>query len=534
VILLAATGVAQELSQDVYPSEDELYQAWIEGEIDDYQYAVLAEIITSGADSSSLYLLDEIPNLSYFLRSFRSLETDLEHDQAAAFLPERHERSAPRVKVSHEYSSELAEEPASRYRSHANASFGRGWSTDVRLHRDYGGAERIVRRSAGYRSSDGRRRLTLGSFTARLGLGAAFGYHGKILDYSDRLDAESWRAPDFGGYNGFYFRERRALDVQLLVSSNRDIDHELNTAAVMIADTRGALRPGVVVGVNRVRERATGATLYDVKYGGATKYKYAGGYAAGEATVQAGARPSFAAAVFEGSHRLQDAQVEYAGWSYDDNYLDLAGGSKAGNLRRTVVLEEVDLEYSDKRSGQAGGMLKTIVLLSDRIELISSFLGARRGRDTSRVQFMTGAVYRSSDRSSITADYLLRDYRNNDTAEVRESRQHRTRAEWRYRDQGLAIRTEIAYVTQRQRPDGLGMLTHVKLYNRPWGSCEAWVNLSRITVEVLSVENGYGYVRSVQNISDGASVAVKLSHRYSRGASDKHRTTFSVELALQY
>jgi len=57
---------SQDLSTYVSPSEDEWLQALTLGEISYVQYLCLIEIARHGIDSSSLYLLDEIPNLSYF------------------------------------------------------------------------------------------------------------------------------------------------------------------------------------------------------------------------------------------------------------------------------------------------------------------------------------------------------------------------------------------------------------------------------------------------------------------------------------
>jgi hypothetical protein len=204
---LAVSALAQGLSTVVIPSEDELYEALILGEIDYEQYVLLKEILLIGIDSSNIHLLDEIPNLSWFGPGPPGRVDSLSTEQETPFCTKGSFGKGFRVQVDNRYYREL--EASGRYRnnlavllspnSHLRAS--------CKLQRDLGGQERIVSRQVRFHSEDGLvRELTLGSDARRLGLGTVFGYRGKLFEFSHELDEESFLFPDYGGSNGLYTR----------------------------------------------------------------------------------------------------------------------------------------------------------------------------------------------------------------------------------------------------------------------------------------------------------------------------------------
>ena len=87
--LVVASATAQELSTEVFPSEDELLEALHLGDISYDQYVLLREVARLGIDSASAHLLDEITNLSSFRRDRYSVR-GLEQEQRRPF--ERHPR----------------------------------------------------------------------------------------------------------------------------------------------------------------------------------------------------------------------------------------------------------------------------------------------------------------------------------------------------------------------------------------------------------------------------------------------------------
>ncbi len=535
ILTLTLPAMAQDLSLEAYASEEELHDAFVAGELDEFQYATLQELIALKADSSSLYLLDEVPNLAFFFAYGRPLSTLLEQDQQQAFFLRDDSTDQARLVWRHSSSVELREESRNRYRSGLQVALGGAWSTDWRFHREYAGYQRIVQRTISYQSSDGKlRRLRLGSFTTRFGLGTILGYRGRLLSRHQELDGENWLFPDYGGHNGLDAQMRiGSHELRLAVTSQRNQEHSVNTAAVLLSRSRGRFRPGLVVGVNRLRSRQTGRTVNDIKFGGLGRYRYSSGHSSAEVTFQAGDRPSFGAIVVEGGHRFQQAQLQYAGWHYDDDYLDIAGGSKAASLRRAIVIDEIDLTISDKRSGQKGMLIKSIVLMNEHTECANSLLWAGRTSDTQRLQFLSSVSIRSSATWTTTIDYLLQRSLQQEPGVIDETVRHRSRIEGRYRSSSLALRLAFAYVTQRQRRDALAILTRLDILEQPWGECELWANLSRIQLSSQRLENAYAFLRLSHRMGRQVQLATRLSHRYARGATNDHETTFSLETVVR-
>ena len=531
VLVIASATVSQELSTEVYPSEDELYRALAAGDIDYHQFLILREVIRTGIDATNRHLLDEVPNLSYFHGDSTSLSTSLQREQQSGFDPRVRSDADTHGEIRYRYFQYLEETSESQYRAGIRWSLA-DWSTSLRIQRDNTGVERIADRYVAFRRNEGRlRELRLGNYTRRLGLGTAFGYRGKLLDFSKRLEGESFLFPDYGAYNGVYVKMQvRAVQLQLLSSFNRDADHSLSTVAGMAAWKIGSFSPGVIVGVNRLRHRHSDKSLYDVKIAPSTRYRYRGGYTALEICAQAGRQSGWGGMLIEGRHRFSTAQIKYAAWSYGDSYLDLSGGSKSGHSRRTIYLEDIDFELSDKRSGHQGGMIRTIVLVSDRIQLVNSLLYSGQHRDSSDLQLLSGLLRQFHPRLSLRLDHLVKSRRRLVAGDAIGATSRRTRLEVRFTTGQAAVRSYIAYNTKSGRSDYISAFIHLDYRTARAGRLQLWSNLARLDGRNGTVDYWYLFLRNEQTVWDGMTMAVKMSRTYDRDAGERHRTTLSLEV----
>ena len=531
VLVITSVTVSQELSTEVYPSEDELFLALAAGEMDYYQFLVLREATRTGIDATNRHLLDEVPNLSYFHDDSTSLSTSLQNEQQSGFDPRVRLDADTHGEFRYRYYQHLKEASESQYRAGIRWTFA-NWSTSMRIERDHAGVERIADRYVTFRSREGRlRELRLGNYSRRLGLGTAFGYRGKLLDFSKRLEGESFLFPDYGGYNGVYVKMQvRAAQLHLLSSFNRDADHSLATVAGMAAWRMGSFSPGVIVGVNRLRNRHSDKSLYDAKIAPSTRYRYHGGYTAIEICAQAGKRAGWGSMLIEGRHRFNTAQIKYAAWSYGESYLDLSGGSKSGRSRRTTYLEDVDFELSEKRSGHQGGMIKTIVLVSDRIQLVNSLLYSGQHRDSSDLQLLSGLLRQFRPRVSLRLDHLVKSRRRLVAGDAISTTSHRTRLEVRFTTGQAAVRGYIAYNTKSGRSDYISAFIHLDYPTARAGRLQLWSNLARLDGRNGTVDYWYLFLRNEQTLWDGMTMAVKMSRTYDRDSGERHRTTLSLEV----
>ena len=79
--LLSASIYAVDFSLSSFSSSDELWQAYHLGEITYEQLIAAEEILNQGSDSSTAYLVEEIPNLNFYLPVKNELVSTVEQVQ---------------------------------------------------------------------------------------------------------------------------------------------------------------------------------------------------------------------------------------------------------------------------------------------------------------------------------------------------------------------------------------------------------------------------------------------------------------------
>ena len=523
-------GAAQELSTFVYPSEDELEEAFYRGEIDFIQLVTLQELIRSGIDSTELYLFDEIPNLSYFFDIGLLKISDLSAEQAEPFLDKATDAKLIKGKIIHNYSTRLEEDGDSRYRTRGEIGWQERLKAAFRLHREYSGVERFVyRRLELSPQKSPLKRIVLGNYSTRLGLGTVMGYRGKLLDFSNEISGESFLYPDYGGYNGLQLELKSGKsEGELVFSHIRDASHSLKTLAASFELGYKQMKPTAIMAVTNLRNRVTGSSITDFKYGLNLESKYKNGYNRVELSAQSGEINSFGAFITEGKHLFNQHEIGYAGWRYDDNYLDLTGGSKAASIRRSVDIEEVDFSYSDKRGGQAGGLLKTTIGLADNLELINSFIYAQRDHDNFNFEVLSAIEKKLKSNLLLRLDHVSRIKHRLESAQETEDIFRRSRIELRLINPMLYVRTFLAYQSKTDKDDYISLFASTKYKTERIGELSLWLNLGEINHNQGRIDYWYGYIENKSELIENVRTVAKFTHSYRRGESDEHISTVSV------
>lgn len=524
---------AQNLSTLVLPSEDELVEALRLGEIDHREFLILLDIIEHSHEQLDSKLIDLIPNLSYFLRFRTDRLSSLARDQEKIFRPKIEPlRGQPKIIFHHRYYRRAEETSASKYRSKLLVQVNDNIRFHLKVQREENGTERLTGRGLVYKSKSGKiRELIIGNFSKRIGLGTLFGYRGKLFDFSDELNRESLLYPDFGGFNGFYLKS--LLDnqmIQLLVSVNRDANHNLLTGGGQWSLLGRSFTPSLTVGLSRLSNRSTDSSLTDFKFALGTKYRYSRGYFETELAAQSNQRKSDLAIVAEGSHHFDPSALNYAVWWYGDDYNDLTSGSKAAAIYHALDLTALDFSYSSKRSGQKGVLVKTITYLSARTKLENSILLAGYNKDSVNLQFLPAIERKIGNRNSVRIDYLNRVKRRLFAFSVDRQVKQRWRLEGRFHSGNLRIRSYIAYTDDESDARYWSLFSHLRLSSEKSGLAELWFNLGRVSTGTPAVDYWYGFARSARAISPDIELGVKVMHRFERGSIDKHQTTFMFEL----
>jgi len=192
------------------------------------------------------------------------------------------------------------------------------------------------------------------------------------------------------------------------------------------------------------------------------------------------------------------------------------------------VIEELEFDFSSRRSGQEGGLIRTTVLLTEFLHLTSSLLHARYNQDTSDTHLSAALTNQCSENLTIQIDYLnrrsMRPRNNRVGAQVHQ----RTRLEGRFASGQWRLRSYIAYNTSDAREDYLSLFVDVRLETRNLGKLEIWSNLGRLDED--GVEYWYVFVRNELQLLNSIEMAAKFGNAYSRDSGDKYRPVISLEL----
>ncbi|MDZ4724467.1 MAG: hypothetical protein SGI97_11310 [candidate division Zixibacteria bacterium] len=536
-LFISETIFAQGLSLDVYPSEDELLEAFLSGEIDYEQYLLIQEIQLFGVDSSHSYLLHQIPNLGLSQRYFQGRTTSREADQETGFV-------APVVpgtgKLAYRYSEQLNENETGRYRFSGFVNLSEHWQAKGQLYKEYSGVERVTFRSFEYHDTRSVHTVKIGNFIEQFGLGSIIGYRGKLFQYSDKLDDESILFPDFGGFNGLYIAAL-ADDVasEAMISYNRGAEHTLLTFGTIASRKINDLTTGLQFGLNHLADRRVGhnrqtATAFNnSKLGLTGHFDYPSGYTALELTGQAGSindRGGYVtdgAALVEGIHQNERIQFQYAGWFYGDRWQDLSGGGRSAPLRHTTTLDSVDFEFSDKRKDQKGALLKGIVSPSENYQIISSLHGAGYNADTSLTQIGLGLIRKLNPDFSLRVDYLGTMRTGQTLTDDEESFVQTFQIESRWGHPRWSVRQRVSYRSNNAKQT-VGLFAHVRYMPAPALTFDLWTNFS--SIDEVGIQRANGYFRSEFSLFNSLRAALKLGHTYASNSVKKNQGVATFEL----
>jgi hypothetical protein len=477
-----------------------------------------------------LYLLDEIPNLSFFVRKQSEMESELKIEQEKPFLAERIQRRISTAKISYNFSKKLEDEGDFRYRTGGEIKASEEVKAAFRLHREYSGLERFVYRNVDYKPKKGHlKRLIIGNYTTRLGMGTILGYRGKLVDYSDDANGESLLYPDYGGYNGLNLKlGNRENEGELAVSQIRDTNHVITTAGAGFGKSYKHFEPMVMAALTELRNRVTENSISDFKYGINLQSNYSNGYNRFEISAQAGERNSFGAFVTEGKHLFEEAEINYAAWIYDDNYLDLTAGSKAAGISRTSLIEEVDFSYSDKRSGQEGALFKSSLELTDKTRLVNSLIYAQRDKESYNFEILPALERKINQNILLRADHLSRIKHRFTSGQDTEDILRRTRLELRYISPSVYIRSYLAYQTETDEDDYTALFANARVKTVELGEFSVWVNLGEFNHNAGRIDYWYGYIENKNELAESVRLVAKIAHSYRRGETDSHISTVTL------
>ena len=528
MLLCIGRGSAQSVSTEVLPSEDELLDALVNGEIDYDLYQTLSELLVNGVDSSQRYLLEFIPGIWSSRR--RASRTTLESEQERGFVVGESQSDRSHGQVTYRYGQELEESGRSRYRVASRYALSRQVVANISLAGEYSGRERVLSRALVYRAESTQvvRRVTVGSFRERFGLGTVIGYRGKLLQYSDLLDGESWAFPDWGGFNGVEIEAVRGrVSTTVLGSFTRDTLHTLTTVGARAKVDIGSYAPTFIAAVNTLGNRTTGRRVSVFQGAINLTEEKRDRRMALELFGQAGERKA-AGAVVECERDFRSAGILVSGWMYGRGFMDLSSGSRAASLSVTQEIDAVDFTFSEKRAGQRGMLVKSDLAVATGTTVIGEFLWAARGADTMTAQGLIGVGRKLRHDQAIRIDYQ---YKTTERLGAADNTRRRGRVEWNWQTKRLRVRSSVSFTNETTYGEYWSWLVNVTKYVGRDERWQVWSNWRRLAH--ARIDYWYGFVSIRQPIFDRVSAGVKLADTYDRTTTPTHSPSFTLELVAQ-
>lgn len=538
IVILVCIGLAPGLSlgrtigSDIYPTDDELFEAYLDGEIDYQTYLNLKDIFESGIDSTDLYLLEEIPNVGYFFEQDLSDYTGLKQEQAEPFIEKSTKELSNRPITQFQWKryQKLETDGLDQNRFYINSRLSQNWTCKVNGADDYYGRQEFSMRSLSYHNSRGTiRNLRIGNYTARFGLGLTVGYRGRLLDKNDLTTGETALYPDYGGFNGFYAEGGPQKNrLKWLFHYDRDDAISTGTTALNFTKAFGNYKvEGTVLG-SILRSRLSNIEYDHYQLGLLLGYYEPEFDAAFELALPKGGSENNMAALIESSYKRNKVKIRFSSWFYGQDYINFFGGGRSGDIYKTITVEKIGLQFSDRRTDQTGMLLKTSAPLSDISDFNLSFSTYGNSRYRRNLELLTSFGHSVSKNSEIRLYYEL----YNKERDGNLSENNIMKIEYSLKNSNLSIRTYFGF---RNDNDGDNFLSHfirAKLKNKIFKELEIWLNFSRINIETSNIDYFYGYLRELVNVSKSMALAIKYIYRYNRAYSDREESTLYLETSL--
>ncbi len=483
---------SQQIETVVFPSEDEIAEAFSLGEISFEQFIVLTELIANQVEPNS-FLLEEIP---YSLLRFDTLPANpTPTSQEEYFLHQKTiKQNSTEVLIKNQFASYIAEDASSRYQSSIYYT-GEQFNYNFILKKEFSGRERFTRRYISFTPTDKRLHITVGNFTKRFGLGGVIGYRGKLLSYSDEIDSESFLFPDYGGFNGVYLlNQMKNYEIHGLTSYSRNDEFSFLTSAIFVQPK--SLLPSLIVGWHEIKNRNLHTKFNDVKTSLYKKVKYLRGFISAEAIADFNNQNNSTALIVDGKHKTKQFYITYSFWNYGDAFLNISGGSKTSLISERVELENLQYDFLSKRSNQTGGLLKSKLQISNNWQADLALISSFKNSDTTEFQVFSQLSRKIQTSTKLSFDFLYRNKERNEINNYSPEKKYQSRFMLVHQTDNYYFRNYLLVLDKTDEPTYIGIFSEVKLRTTNYGKVHLWINMSRFNRDTNHLDYFYTFIKT--------------------------------------
>ena len=513
----------QQIETILFPSEDEIAEAFYLGEISLEQYLILTELISNGVENAS-FLLDEIPQ--------SLLKIDTTDEYQAKYFIESHRDKTTHFLISNRYASYIEEN--SRYRNQTSCSYtSQDFLGHLTVKREFSNRQRFTRRYIAYSPENKNYKLIVGNFVKQFGLGGVIGYSGKMLSYSDEVNTESFLFPDYGGFNGLYGQIiNDKIGVQTVTSFNRNNEYSLMTFGLSL-QPNSKLLPSVITAYNSFENKVVSKSFDDIKLSLYKKFNYTNGNIAIEFGQSINEQKNSTFFLSDGVYKTNRIKIRYGAWNYNSSFFNFSGGGKTSLISEYQYIKSIDYTMLNKRTNQTGAILKSQIPLANSWQLDIAGLYAYKNVDTTETELYGQVTKELNNSLSFSVDLLQRIKTRIETEDGTSETKTQSRFKCRYQTKKLYIRNYFSVLHYTDEPTYTGYFSEIKINSTHYGTIQFWLNASRFNMTTKQLDYIYAFIKNEIEIQKTISIGFKLSHSYNRHAAKQNSNQFSCDVSWQ-
>ncbi|MCJ7458175.1 MAG: hypothetical protein MUP17_04195 [candidate division Zixibacteria bacterium] len=367
---------SQTISSQFYENEEDIEEGLLSGDLTYAEYLELLDLLHEGVAFSSPQ-----KDRLLFLPDFTQSEVEQLADSSSLIpLPEK---TAPFYSTAGSFFlPEILSQAKGRISLQSRQRFDQDYSSDFvltkfqvekrflfqfELQREGTSDPQVKKRSLEILNLGYVKRIVLGSFDKKIGLGLNIGYH-PLLKADDENKQSSFLYPISGRFNGVLIQSDFGFfQPELILSKNKKGTPSQELWALNLSASFKDFNFGLLRSEGRLKKVSS---FYDRNlsfYLKGTKGKL--GLSSEYSILNNGATGWASVLIF----RDKPVLVELSGWSYSNNYVHLFGAGPSNPDYTLTTIDEIEYEYPSREKGEKGVMLKSVYRLSSRYSLNFSY-----------------------------------------------------------------------------------------------------------------------------------------------------------------
>jgi hypothetical protein len=408
---------AQEISSEVYETEEDLREGLESGALTLDQYLELLDLIKAkvkptSEEADKLFFVPGVSSGDVTEIQSEEKKDLLLNQRASPFLSDSQKRK-PRLsgkfvwRFYEEFQGSEKTDSYLRLEIADKDNFIWRMDADKTTDQDF----RIRKRSLEFFHPRYSTQVILGNFDKRIGLGLNVGYHPRFgySSSSDLKAKDSFLYPTLGRYNGIYAQsEFDFFSLVAFYSKNKQekIEDQI-TAFDLNLLTRG-VKVGLCVSEGKLKNIENKGTFKDDCRSLHFDWKLRSIKLSGEYALLSNKKSGRAADIHSSRPPYR---VEFSWWSYDDGFVHPFGGGLSNPDYETRYLEEIDYDYRSRQAGERGIFFKSRYELFDRLNLNCSYTQWAEGESLpQKMKAKVGFGYDVSKGFSFVLYQLWTDY----------------------------------------------------------------------------------------------------------------------------